>query len=225
MQNKRFLVIGLGRFGTSVGQTLKQQGCYVFGVDYAKDLVDEHSYKFDGSRGGDTTDEAFLRSLDVEKYDVVVLAIGSNVQASVMTAVLLKELKARHIVAKALTDTHGKLLEKIGVQRIVYPERDSGARLANQLVSPNLLELIELSSAYRVAEISIPEKLDGYSIARMNPGGKFHINIVAVNRNLNEHELIIAPKADVALRAADRIVVIGSKADIDRFEREVIDKD
>jgi trk system potassium uptake protein TrkA len=225
MQNKRFLVIGLGRFGSALALKLKQLGCYVFGVDSSTDLVNEFSHKLNQTMGGDTTNDDFVRSLDVHTYDIVVLAIGTNVPASVMSAVILKDFKAKKIVAKALTEAHSKLLEKIGVETIVYPEKEAGERLANQLVSPNLLELIELSPIYRVAEISVPRKFDGYTIARINPGGKYNVNIVAVNRYLNSNDLIIAPKADVGLRHNDRLVVIGNKENIDRFEREVIDKD
>jgi trk system potassium uptake protein TrkA len=225
MQNHKFLVIGLGRFGSSLANTLKGLKCEVVGVDASKELINEYALQLDRTIGGDSTDEDFLKSLDIPKYDVVVLAIGSNVQASVMTAVLLKDLNVKRIVAKALTDTHGKLLEKIGVDRIIYPEREAGARLANQLVSPNLLELIELSPIYRIAEISIPKKYDGITLARINPGGKYNVNIVAINRYLNSNELIIAPKAECALRENDRMVVIGNRENIERFEREVIDRD
>lgn len=225
MQNHKFLVIGLGRFGSSLALTLKDLKCHVVGIDTDQSLVDEFSEKLNQTLCCDSTDEFVLQDIDVHKFDVVVIAIGTNVQASVMTAVLLKDMKVKRVVAKALSDTHGILLHKIGVDRVVFPEREAGARLANQLVSPNLLELIELSSKYRVAEVSIPKRLDGYTLAKINAGGKYNVNIVAINRFLDSNELIIAPKAECALRENDRVVLIGEFANIDRFEREVIDRD
>jgi trk system potassium uptake protein TrkA len=225
MQNKKFLVIGLGRFGSALAKSLIKQKCEVFGVDENQRLVDEYSNQLTQTRKLDVTDEEALKEISPEKYDVAIIAIGSNVQASVFAAVLLKEKKVKCVVAKALTDNHGILLQKVGVDKIVFPEREAGERLANQLVSPNLLDLIELSEQYRLAEINVPKKLDGFTLARLNPNGKYNVNIVAINRSDDTSKLIVAPKADVAVREHDRIVVIGEGSNIERFEREVIDKD
>jgi trk system potassium uptake protein TrkA len=225
MQNQKFLVIGLGRFGSAVARSLKKQKCDVFGVDAVQSIVDEYSNVLNMTRKLDVTDEHALREISPEKYDVAVIAIGSNVQASVFAAVLLKEMNVKTVVAKALTDNHGVLLQKVGVDKVVFPEREAGERLANQLVSPNLLDLIELSEQYHLAEIHVPKKLDGFTLARLNPSGKYNVNIVAITRGHDSSTLIVAPKADVVVREHDQMVVIGEVRNIERFEREVIDKD
>lgn len=152
----QYAVIGLGRFGSSLSQELTQLGHEVLGIDRDEEKVDEMSDKLTHTVVADATDEEVLRSLGVRNFDCAVVAIGDNIQASIMAAILLKELGVKTVVAKALTDQHAKVLEKIGVDRIIFPERDMGVRVAHQLVSPNLLDYIELSKTTRSRSSSFP---------------------------------------------------------------------
>src|SRR6478736_3481153 len=152
MKTNQFVIIGLGRFGSSL----------------ARELIE--------------LDEEVLRSLGVRNFDCGVVAIGDDIQASILTAILLKDLGVKKVVAKAMSELHGRVLEKIGVDRVVYPERDMGIRVAHQLVSPNLLDYIELSKQYTIAELAVPECLSGKSLDDVNPRGRFGCSIVAINK-------------------------------------------
>ena len=132
---------------------------------------------------------------------------------------MLKDLGVKQVVAKAMTELHGRVLEKIGVDRVVYPERDMGVRVAHQLVSPNLLDYIELSKEYTIAELTVPKCLNGVSLMDLNPRGRFGCSIVAINK---EKGIIIAPEATDILAEKDVMVIIGTNKQIDHFEEAVI---
>jgi trk system potassium uptake protein TrkA len=166
----------------------------------------------------DSTDEDVLRSLGIRNFDCAVVAIGDDIQASIMTAILLKDLGVKIVVAKALSETHGKVLNKIGVDRVIYPERDMGIRVAHQLVSPNLLDYIELSKNYTIAELSVPKKMSGLSLKELNTRAKYGCSVVAINKR---DKVIIAPTANDVVEEMDVMVVIGTNQQVDHFEEIV----
>ncbi|MEC0247551.1 potassium channel family protein [Paenibacillus chitinolyticus] len=215
----QYAVIGLGRFGSSLSQELTQLGHEVLGIDRDEEKVDEMSDKLTHTVVADATDEEVLRSLGVRNFDCAVVAIGDNIQASIMAAILLKELGVKTVVAKALTDQHAKVLEKIGVDRIIFPERDMGVRVAHQLVSPNLLDYIELSKNYTIAELVVSRRISGLTLKELDPRAKYGCSIVAINKT---DDVIIAPTAEDVLHEKDVMVVIGTKEQIDTFESRVI---
>jgi trk system potassium uptake protein TrkA len=219
MKKNQFVIIGLGRFGSSIGKELIQLGYEVLGIDKDEEMVDEMSDVLTHTAIADCTDENVLRSLGVRNFDCGVVAIGDDIQASILTAILLKDLGVKQVVAKALDSQHGRVLEKIGVDRIIYPERDMGIRVAHQLVSPNLLDYIELSKDYTIAELSVPKCLDGVSLQDLNPRAKFGCSIVAINKPL---DIIIAPTAEDVLAEKDIMVVIGTNEQIEQFELSII---
>lgn len=136
-----------------------------------------------------------------------------------MTAILLKDLGVKQVVAKAMSDLHGRVLEKLGVDRVVYPERDMGIRVAHQLVSPNLLDYIELSKEYTIAELAVPQCLSGISLQELNPRARFGCSIVAIHK---PQGMIIAPTAEDVLHERDIMIMIGTNAQIEDFEDTVI---
>ncbi|MFS0840077.1 TrkA family potassium uptake protein [Paenibacillus sp. UNC499MF] len=215
----QYAVIGLGRFGSSLSKELTQLGHEVLGIDRDEEKVDEMSDKLTHTVVADATDEEVLRSLGVRNFDCAVVAIGDNIQASIMAAILLKELGVKTVVAKALTDQHAKVLEKIGVDRIIFPERDMGVRVAHQLVSPNLLDYIELSKNYTIAELVVSRRISGLTLKELDPRAKYGCSIVAINKT---DDVIIAPTAEDVLHEKDVMVVIGTKEQIDTFESRVI---
>jgi trk system potassium uptake protein TrkA len=167
----------------------------------------------------DCTDEETLRSLGVRNFDCGVVAIGDDIQSSILTTILLKDLGVKQVVAKAMSELHGRVLEKIGVDRVVYPERDMGIRVAHQLVSPNLLDYIELSKEYTIAELAVPQCLNGKSLHDLNPRARFGCSIVAINK---PGGIIIAPTATDVLAERDVMVIIGTNDQIEDFEAAVI---
>jgi trk system potassium uptake protein TrkA len=219
IKKKQFVIIGLGRFGSSLGRELVQLGHEVLGIDKDEEAVQDMSGILTYAVTADCTDEETLRSLGVRNFDCGVVAIGDDIQSSILTTILLKDLDVKQVVAKAMTELHGRVLEKIGVDRVVYPERDMGIRVAHQLVSPNLLDYIELSKEYTIAELAVPQCLDGKSLHDLNPRARFGCSIVAINK---PNGIIIAPTATDVLSLRDVMVIIGTNEQIEDFEATVI---
>ncbi|WP_199615196.1 potassium channel family protein [Paenibacillus alkalitolerans] len=218
MKMKQFAVIGLGRFGSSLALTLMKEGYEVLGIDKDEDIINDVARSLTHAIVADTTDEEVLRSIGIRNFDCVVVAIGNDIQASIMTAILLKDLGVKMVVAKALSQLHGKVLDRLGADRVIFPERDMGERVAHQLISPNLLDYIELSKDYNIAELSVPGKLSGHSLKEMNLRAKYGFSVVAINR---KEGVTVAPTADDKVHEKDIMVIIGTKEQIDRFEKEV----
>jgi trk system potassium uptake protein TrkA len=215
----QFAVIGLGRFGSSLSKELMKLGYEVLGIDKSEDAVDEMSDFITHAVVADSTDEEVLKSLGIRNFDCAVVAIGDDIQASILTAIVLKDLGVKTVVAKALSELHGKVLQKLDIDRIIYPERDMGIRVAHQLVSPNLLDYIELSKDYTIAEMSVPKCLDGFTIKDLDPRAKYGCSVVAINK---ENGVIIAPTATDIVHEKDVMVIIGTNEQIEKFETEVI---
>lgn len=218
MKAKQYAVIGLGRFGSSLATELVRLGFEVLGVDLDEEVVDAMKDELTHTVVADCTDEETLRALGIRNFDCCVVAIGDDIQASIMTAILLKDLGVRTVVAKALTELHGKVLNRIGVDRIIYPERDMGVRVAHQLVSPNLLDYIELSKDYTIAEVSVPKRFDGLTLKELDPRAKYGCSVVAINK---KNGVIIAPTATDTLEEQDVMVVIGTNDQIESLEQAI----
>ncbi|GIP31194.1 TrkA family potassium uptake protein [Paenibacillus sp. J2TS4] len=216
MEGNQYAVIGLGRFGSSLAKELIKLGYEVLGIDKSEETVHELSGFLTHAVEADATDEDMLRSLGIRNFDCAVVAIGDDIQASILTAIVLKDLGVKKVVAKALSDLHGKVLQRIGVDRIIFPERDMGARVAHQLASPNLLDYIELSEEYTIAELSVPAKLSGQSLGQLDLRAKFGCSIVAINK---QSGMVIAPTADDIVESNDIMVVIGTNEQIETLER------
>ena len=216
---KQFAVIGLGRFGSSLAKELIKQGCEVLGIDKDEEVVNEMSDVLTHTVVANSTDEDTLRSLGIRNFDCVIVAIGDDIQASILTAILLKELGVGFVVAKALSELHGKVLERIGIDRVIFPERDMGIRVAHQLVSPNLLDYIELSKEYTIAELAVPKRLNGVTLKNLDPRAKYGCSVVAIHK---KDGVIIAPAANDILNEKDVMVVIGTNRQIESFEAELV---
>ncbi|GEN36808.1 potassium channel family protein [Aneurinibacillus danicus] len=218
MAEKSYAVIGLGRFGSSVVNHLHKAGYEVMAVDENEERVQEHVEAATHAVQADSTDEQALRDVGIGNFDVVVVAIGVDIQASILTTLLLKELGVKRIVAKAQNPRHGQVLYKVGADRVVFPERDMGIRVAHNLVSPNVLDFIELSPDYGVAEVAVSEKMQGKSLVELNVRAQFGVNVVAIKTN---NDFNIAPGPEVLLQEGDILIVVGHNDDLRRFEEEM----
>jgi len=220
MRTEQFAVIGLGRFGSSLAKELIDLGHEVLGVDKDEEVVDAMNGKLTHVVVADATDVDTLRSLGIRNFDCGVVAIGDDIQTSVLATIQLKELGVKKVVAKAITELHGRVLERIGVDRVIFPERDMGIRVAHQLVSPNLLDYIELSKDYSIAELTVPSCLDGVSLKELSPRSRFGCSIVAINK---KEGVIVVPTAEQVLSEKDIMVIIGTNEQIDAFEERMSD--
>lgn len=215
---KEFAVIGLGRFGGSICRTLSEEGADVLAIDIDEDRVNEFANIVSHAVVADTTDEAVLKSLGIRNFDHVIVAIGDNIQASILTTIILKELGVKHITVKAQNDYHEKVLSKIGADTVVHPEREMGRRLAYNLLSNNVLDYLELSEEHSIVEIAANKNITGHSIMELDIRAKYGINIVAIKR---KNEIIVSPQANEVIQEGDILIVIGADSDIQRFEKKV----
>jgi trk system potassium uptake protein TrkA len=212
---KQFAVIGLGRFGTSVATSLFRQGYDVLAIDEDEERTQKFSDEVTHVVQADSTDENALKALGIRNFDVVVVAIGEDIQANVMTTLLLKELGVPYVVAKAKNALHGRMLEKVGADKVVYPERDMGTRVAHNIISRNVLDYIELSPNLSIVEVTTPKEFIGKSLAEANLRPRFGINVVAIKRG---DDLNVSPKAEDTIEAGDVLVVIGGNDGIQGLE-------
>ena len=226
-QPKQFVVIGAGRFGSSVAITLSKNGAEVTVIDKNKDRVQQISDYVAQAVQLDAMDEKALASVGVEKADVAIVSIGVQMEASILVTMMLKEMGVPKVVSKALTESHGKVLTRVGADSVVFPERDMGVKLAKSLVSPSILDHIEVSPGFNIVELAVPELLQGKSILKSKVRTKYGIAIVAVKKktpqldgkgeSLLEEEVIIAPPAETVLEAGDTVLVIGKEEAIQKF--------
>ncbi len=215
MTSRQYVIIGLGRFGTSIAKTLFSLGNEVLAVDVDEEIVQEISKDVTHAVQADATDENVLRALGARNFDVAVITIGSDVQASIMTTLLAKELGVKYVVAKAHNEVHAKVLYKIGADRVVFPERDMGVRVAHNLSSSSILDYIELSPDYSIMEVTAINKWVGKSLKELNIRSKFGINVMAIKRG---NDINISPEADEYIRKGDVLVVIGGVEDLKVIE-------
>ncbi|WP_339249446.1 TrkA family potassium uptake protein [Sporosarcina sp. FSL W8-0480] len=216
---KEFVVIGLGRFGGSIVRELVELGADVMAIDVSHERVEEYAQIATTAVSADTTDESALRALGIRNFEHVVVAIGENIQASILTTLILKEIGIKRITVKAQNDYHEKVLRKIGADQVVHPERDMAKRLANNMVSNNILDYLELSDEYSIVEIRANEKIAGSTLIDLDIRAKFGVNIVAIKR---QTQILVSPQAIEEIELNDILIVIGSDIDIHRFEKKAL---
>jgi trk system potassium uptake protein TrkA len=213
---KQFVVIGLGRFGASIASTLYGLGNDVLGIDIDEEIIQYMADQITHAVQADATDEGALKALGVRNFDVAIVSIGQDIQASILVTLILKELGLKYVVAKAQNELHGKVLYKIGADRVVFPERDMGVRVAHNLVSTSVLDYIELSPDFSIVEIEpIPEWHDK-TLGQLDIREKYGLNIMAIKRN---EDVIISPKAKDYIFKGDILFVVGENKDIEKLEK------
>lgn len=214
MKAKSFAVLGLGRFGLSVAESLSGFGDEVLVVDQNEESINYISSKVTHAVLGDATDEGLLKSLGIRNFDVAIVAMGGEIQASILTTLLLKEAGVKYILAKAQSDLHSKVLQKVGADRVIFPEKDMGVRVAYHFMSTNFLDLIELSPEHSIVETYPPDIWIEKSLRDSNIRVKHGISIVAIKNGAN---IIVAPEGDYVIKYDDVLVVIGKNTDIKKL--------
>lgn len=215
--SKQFAVIGLGRFGSSVARTLYEMDYEVMGIDESEENINEHIQYMTHAVAADSTDERAMREIGIRNFDVVVVAIGADIQASILTVLILKEMGVKRIVAKAQNERHGKVLYKVGADRVVFPERDMGVRVAHNLISANVLDFIELAEDYSVAEVVVSAAMVGESLRQLDVRARYGVNVIAIKSG---DKFNISPGPDEIIQENDVLVVIGHNKDLQEFEEQ-----
>lgn len=217
---KQFIIIGIGKFGESIATNLYKMGHDVLAVDIDEERVQYIANKVTHAVQADATEEGTLEALGVKHFDGAVVTIGESVQASILITLLCKELGIRHVLAKAQNELHAKVLYKIGADRVVFPERDMGLRVAHSLVSTSFLDYIELTPDYSIVELKAAKDWQGKSLKDLNIRAKYGINIMAIKQ---DDKVVVSPAADDTIQRDDVLVVIGKAEDIYRFQEKSYD--
>jgi trk system potassium uptake protein TrkA len=215
-ETRQFAVIGLGRFGRAVSETLHKMGYDVLATDIDQKLVAEalHLKIASNAIQLDSTEVTALKEAGIFEFDTVIVAIGNYLEESIITTLNIKEAGVKNVVAKASSETHGKLLERVGADLVVYPEYEAGCELAYTLTKPGLLDRFELDPDHSIVEIAIPEAFDGKTLAEIELRRRYGLNVLAVG---NDDKFIINPNPQDILTKGLSMVVIGSNKDINRL--------
>lgn len=205
---KQFLVIGLGRFGTSIAQTLYNAGESVLAIDDNDDTVQEviDNEIIDNGVCCDATDEKALRDLGINNFDVAFVCIGGNIQASILITLTLKELGVKRVIAKAVSTAHGKVLDKIGADEIVYPENFMGIRVAHAEMTPNIIEHLKFSDNFLILEIKAPASFINKNLVEIELRRKYKANIIAIRKASGEED--VSPSADSIIQEGDTLIIV-----------------
>lgn len=214
---KQYAVLGLGRFGGSLVKEFYELGAEVLAIDIDQDKVDQyaqyvtHAVQFNG------IDQEGLKQVGIKNIDHVFVSFGGNIESSVLTCLILKEMGVPTVWAKAHNDNHAKVLEKVGADRVIHPERDMAKRIANHIVSDKIIDYIELSEKYSMVEIVASKKIHNKSLNDLDIRAQYGCNIVGILRG---QEIIVSPSADEVISMGDVLIVMGHNSDINRFEKE-----
>jgi trk system potassium uptake protein TrkA len=216
---KQYAVIGLGHFGTSVARTLCRLGQEVLAIDTNEERLRYIADEVTHTLVADTTDARVLNSIGIKNFDVAIVAIGENVQANIMTTLLLKEIGVPYVVAKALNKMEGRVLEKVGADRVVYPERDMGKRIAHNLVVSNLVDYIELPQGFRIMEVMATKEMFAKNIRDLNFRSRYNVNIILIKRSSGE--VLFTPGPEDVIQMGDLLVLAGEKEALNLFEQNI----
>ena len=218
MGKHEFAVIGLGRFGRNVALTLEEHGHHVLGIDENEELVQALAQELTQAVIMDATNEEALKAVDIMSFDTVIVAIGSNFEANIMTTVSLKELGVKNVICKAPTARQEQILLRVGADKVVRPEREAGVRLAEALINPTMLERFALGSDtdYSIAEFAVPTCLSNQTLAQSDIRGRFGISILVIKRG---GDVYVNPPPDMIMQNNDMVVILGHDEDIDEFSQ------
>lgn len=226
---KQFVVIGLGRFGSSIATALSRKNFEVLAIDEKESSVNKMEGLVSQAVVLDATDQKALAELGVASFDTAIVSMGETVEDSIMITLTLKELGIRQVIVKAQNELHAKILKKVGADRIVFPEREMAERLAESLASPKLFDFIELSKTHGIIEIVTPKKFLNQTLADLKLRKRYSVSVIAIKRKVPyakpdgttdfKDETIIGPGADDELIAGDVLVVLGHYDDLAKLEK------
>lgn len=217
--SEQFVIIGCGRFGSAVAQELTKLGREVMIVDVDQDVVQNMSNIVTYAVQADVTDANTVKTLGIGNFDTAIVTMGANIQGSMLATLLVKETGVKKVISKAQSKVHSQILYKIGADRVIFPEREMGIRLAKNLVSKNVLEFIELSEDYSVIELRVTEDWIGKSLEELDMRKKYGVNVVAIK---NHDNVNISVLGSYKIQENDRLVVIGQNENLNQFEKKEV---
>ena len=212
---KQYLVIGLGRFGSSLAVTLCREGAEVLAIDSDMDLVEEHRSLLTEVMQADAMDKSVLEEIGVENFDAAIVTIGSDIRCSGTITVLLKEMGAKYVIAKADDGFHGRMLTKLGADKVIFPERDMGQRMAHNLLSEKILDFIELSPDYSLMEMRPPSAWLNKPLRELNLRARHQISIVAIRTGENVNAM---PDMNTCIGEKDVLLVVAATQSLNKLD-------
>ena len=225
---RQVAVIGLGRFGYGVAETLIRKGCEVLAIDVDPEKVQSISDLATFAVQCDASDDKALRAISIQNVDVAVVSMGENLEASILIVQTLKEIGVKQIIAKGVSPLHGQILQNLGVTEVIFPERDAATRLAQRLISPNVFEYLELVPGYSVEEVAVPDHLSGLRLGEAQIRENYQINVIGIKkkvtrmvkgRMVSDEVFNVTPSLDDVIEKGDVLVVIGRQEDLDRLTK------
>ena len=218
MKNKSFAVIGLGQFGMTLAVTLAESDCDVLAIDDKEENIEEISEKVTYAVKADVREPGILKALGVQNVDVAIIAVAENLEASISATMQAKDLRVPFVVAKSMNSLHGRILDKIGADKIIYPEQSMGLRVARNLMSGGYLDVFELSAEFSMAEFSMPVSWIGKNLVDLNVRERFHINIIGIKQGEN-----VTVDLDPSEPLPDNcsIIAIGKNKDLNASREEL----
>jgi trk/ktr system potassium uptake protein len=215
---RQVAVLGLGRFGSTVARELTRLGHDVLAVDSSERLVQAIADDVTHAVQADFTDEEALKELGLGSYDTAIVAVSTNLESSILTTVLLQQLGVRRIIAKAADELHGLILRRLGVSRVVYPEHETGLRIAHSFAAPRVLDYLDVAPGYGIARVSVPEALAGSTLGSFDLQNTYAVTALALHRG---GAVTLNPPASEVLRATDELIVAGLDDDLEQLPAQV----
>lgn len=212
----KFAIIGLGSFGFNVAKSLYEKGHEVLAIDNDRDKIDAAKSFSSHAVLMDSADKETLEAVGIQDMDVVVVSLGPQMEASILTVLHLHELGVKRIVAKALTEDHAKILEAVGANEVIYPEKDMAIRTALKLTSPNILECLPLISGVSIQEIAPPEKFIGKTLKELDLRNRYGVQVIAI-RELVPERTVYVPAADFVIKDSDALIVMGEEKMLEKL--------
>lgn len=226
----QFCILGLGRFGSAVALALAKKGHEVLAVDKDEDRVSAIEDKVSQALVLDITQEKQIEALGMGHFDWVIVSMSQNIEASILGTLLAKELGAKNVLSKASSDIHAKILRKVGADRVIFPEREMGQRVAEYLSSPKIFDYIELSPEYSIIELVAPSNFENKTIRETQARSKFGVHIIAIKRRIAkvekegkleaEEKVLIAPDPDEEILKGDLLILLGKLENLEKVKKQ-----
>lgn len=211
---KQFVIFGLGSFGTAVATELVELGHEVLGVDNDEEKVDILKDTLTKIVKVDITDEKVLKELGVESFDAAIVSLGTDLESSILITIMLKEIGVKYVITKANNPLHGRVLEKVGSDRVVYPERDEGIRIARSLIMPNVKNQMELSQKYSLIEIAALPVFCEKTLGELDLPGKYGVTLLAIRRG---NQFTFSPTEKHTITENENLILVGENKKIDQL--------
>lgn len=212
---KTYAVLGLGRYGIAVAKELVESGAEVLAIDINEDIVNAAILEIPYCKCADVTDEEVIRQLGISNVDVVIIAMASNLEASVMATMLCKEIGVKTVIAKCSSETNRKILNKVGADRVVFPESESGTRLAKNLLSSGFIDIVELSKDVSLIEFDVKSEWEGKNLLELNLRQKYSINVVAI---IQDNNICVNIDPKQPLDKSMKLIVIANASKLNKLK-------